>query len=494
VEDNLQAELQNDRQESSMKKILFVTSEAHPLIKTGGLADVSGSLPKALSELSQDVRLILPNYQAIKTDKDIRFLCSLRVDNRDVNLLETQMPDSDVKVWLVDYPEFYNRPGNPYVDAEGDPWSDNADRFALFCRIAVEVAMNRAGLDWQPDIVHCNDWQSGLVPALLSLEVDAPASVFTIHNLAYQGLFPVENIQGLNIPGQLWHPEGLEFFHMLSFIKGGLVYADHITTVSPTYALEIQTATFGYGLEGLLNHRKDVLSGILNGIDLEVWNPGADPNIPQHYGQKTLSNKQHNKAELQSRFNLPINEEIPVFGLISRLVEQKGIDLIIDCLPEMLAMQMQFVLLGAGDKDYEQRMLNLAHVYPAKMAVAQGYDEPLAHLIEAGSDVFLMPSRFEPCGLNQMYSQRYGTLPIVRKTGGLADTVTDALPETIANKTATGFVFNDPYASSLMEAIKRAMILYSNKKAWAEIQANAMQKDFSWRHSAEQYLMLYRGL
>ncbi|ESS72585.1 glycogen synthase 1 [Methyloglobulus morosus KoM1] len=477
-----------------MKKILFVSSEAHPLIKTGGLADVSGSLPKALAELSQDVRLILPNYQGIKSDKEVRFLCSLRVDNRDVNLLETQLPDSEITVWLVDYPEFYHRPGNPYLDGLGNSWPDNADRFALFCRIAVEVAMNRANLDWQPDIVHCNDWQSGLVPALLSLEVDSPASVFTIHNLAYQGLFPAESIQGLSLPGQLWHPEGLEFYHMLSFIKGGLVYADHITTVSPTYALEIQTSAYGCGLEGLLLHRKDVLRGILNGIDLEVWSPETDPLIPQHYRIASLADKQYNKSEIQRKFALPVNDHVPLFGLIGRLVEQKGIDLIIDCLPDMLSMPMQLVLLGSGDKVYEQRLQNLAHVYPDKMAITLGYDEPLAHLIEAGSDVFLMPSRFEPCGLNQMYSQRYGTLPIVRKTGGLADTVVDTLPETIADRTATGFVFNEASASSLLEAIKRAMILYSDKKAWATIQTNAMKKDFSWRHSAEQYLMLYRNL
>lgn len=477
-----------------MKKILFVTSEAHPLIKTGGLADVSGSLPKALSGLDQDVRLIIPNYQAINLPGEPRFLSSLRVDNRDVNLLETQIPDSHVNVLLVDYPAFFNRPGNPYVDELGNSWADNADRFALFCRIAVEVAMNRAQLDWQPDIVHCNDWQSGLMPALLTLETDRPRTVFTIHNLAYQGLFPIDNILDLNLPGQLWHPAGLEFYQMLSFIKGGLVYADSITTVSPTYALEIQTPAYGYGLEGLLMHRKDDLSGILNGIDLTTWNPATDPFIAKHYDVTTLPGKLHNKTELQRKFGLPVNESIQLFGLISRLVEQKGIDLIIDCLPALLAMPVQFVVLGAGDKGFEERLQNLVHVYPDKMAFAKGYDEPLAHLIEAGSDVFLMPSRFEPCGLNQMYSQLYGTLPIVRNTGGLADTVVDALPDTIANDTATGFVFNDASASSLLEAIKRAILLYNDKETWVKLQANGMKKDFSWRHSAEQYLALYDNL
>lgn len=477
-----------------MKKILFVTSEAHPLIKTGGLADVSGSLPKALAELSQDVRIIMPNYQTIKMQSEVRYLCTLRVENRDVNILETRLPDSQVLVWLVDYAEYFNRSGNPYVDEFGNSWADNADRFALFCRIAVEVAMDRAYLNWWPDVVHCNDWQSGLVPAMLSLEPHRPSSIFTIHNLAYQGLFTSDSIRGLNLPGQLWNPEGLEFYSMLSFIKGGLVYADLITTVSPTYALEIQTAAYGCGLEGLLLHRKDSLIGILNGIDMEVWNPEIDPNIAKNYNQKSLLDKRQNKTELQRRFGLPENRNVPLFGLIGRLVEQKGIDMIIDCLPEMLSMSIQFVLLGSGDKDFEQRLLNLTHVYPDKMAVTRGYDEPLAHLIEAGSDVFLMPSRFEPCGLNQMYSQRYGTLPIVRKTGGLADTVIDALPETIADHTATGFVFNEANASSLLETIKRATMLYSNQKAWVSIQTNAMKKDFSWRLSAEQYLALYDSL
>ncbi len=477
-----------------MKKILFVTSEAHPLIKTGGLADVCGSLPKALAELSQDIKLIIPNYQALKTTENVRFLCSVRVDNRNINILETRMPDSHVKVWLVDYPTYYNYPGNPYVDEQGEPWPNNAERFALFCRIVVEVAMDRAHQDWKPDVVHCNDWQTGLVPALLSLEHDRPNTLFTIHNMAYQGLFPASAAATLNLSGKLWHPAGLEFHDMLSFIKGGLVYADYITTVSPTYALEIQTPEFGYGLEGLLEHRKESLGGIINGIDLEQWNPETDPYITQQYSTATLNKKQLNKAELQRRFALPANGNIPLFGLIGRLVEQKGIDLILEALPEMVTMNMQFVLLGSGDKDYEKQLQQLADLYPNKIAVTLGYDESLAHLIEAGADVFLMPSRFEPCGLNQMYSQRYGTIPIVRKTGGLADTVVDTLPETLAKHTASGIVFNEASSGSLLEAIKRAMILFSLPDTWKQMQINAMSKEFSWQRSAEQYLALYENL
>jgi len=477
-----------------MKKILFVTSEAHPLIKTGGLADVSGSLPKALAELSQDIRLIMPNYQALKSTGDVRYVCSLRVDNKNVNILETRVPDSQVIAWLVDYPGFFNYPGNPYVDEQGNAWANNAERFALFCRIAVEVAMDRAYQDWKPDIVHCNDWQSGLVPALLSLEQGRPATVFTIHNMAYQGLFPGGTASLLNLPGQLLNPEGLEFHNMLSFIKGGLVYADRITTVSPSYALEIQTPEFGYGLEGLLTYRKDVLSGIINGIDLDQWDPETDEYISQHFSVASLDKKLLNKSELQTRVGLPVNPQVPVFGLISRLVEQKGIDLIIECLPEILAMPMQFVLLGNGDKDFEQELQNLAVLYPDKVALTIGYNESLAHLIEAGADIFLMPSRFEPCGLNQMYSQRYGTIPIVRRTGGLADTVIDAIPETLADNTATGIVFREASAGSLLEACKRAMLLYSSPDVWRKMQVNAMGKDFSWQRSAQEYLELYRGI
>ncbi len=477
-----------------MKKILFVTSEAHPLIKTGGLADVCGSLPKALAELSQDIRLIIPNYQALKTSESVRFMCSIRVDNRNINILETRMPDSQVIVWLVDYPSYFNYPGNPYVDEQGESWANNAERFGLFCRIAVEAAMDRVNQDWKPDVVHCNDWQSGLVPALLSFENDRPSTIFTIHNMAYQGLFPASAAATLNIPGQLWHPAGLEFHGMLSFIKGGLVYADYITTVSPTYALEIQTAEFGYGLEGLLEHRKEFLGGIINGIDLDQWDAEKDPYIAQTYSLSTLDKKQLNKVALQTKFSLPVKGDIPLFGLIGRLVAQKGIDMILECLPEMMTMDIQFVLLGSGDKEFEKQLKDLALLYPDKIAVQIGYDEALAHLIEAGADVFLMPSRFEPCGLNQMYSQRYGTIPIVRKTGGLADTVMDSLPTTLADKTASGIVFSEASASALLEAIKRTLILYSMPDTWKKMQTNAMNKNFSWQRSAQEYLELYEKI
>lgn len=478
-----------------MRKILFVTSEAHPLIKTGGLADVAGSLPKVLNEMGVDVRLIMPNYQAIKTTEEIYYKSTIRVNNINAHILETRLPGTKVPVWLVDCPEFFDYPGNPYVDELGKPWLNSAQRFAFFCRITVEVAMNRGYLEWRPDIIHCNDWQTGLVPALLSLEKDLrPATIFTIHNMAYQGLFPKETRVMLNLPSRLWRSNGVEFNGMLSFIKGGIVYADRITTVSPTYANEIQTADFGYGVEGLLSYRQEYLTGIVNGIDVDQWNPQTDTNISACYDATTLDKKQLNKTALQIKYALPVDKNIPIFVLISRLVEQKGIDLLLECLPEMLNLPLQFVLLGKGDKLLEQQLFRFSKKYPEKMVVNLGYDEALAHQFEAGADIFLMPSRFEPCGLNQLYSQRYGTVPIVTRTGGLADTVVDTLPETLKNKTATGFVFNAPTVGSLMEAIKRALIVYENSKDWKQLQINGMKKDYSWNRSAKEYLALYEKI
>jgi len=477
-----------------MKKILFASSEVHPLIKTGGLADVAGSLPRALKELSQDIRVILPKYQSIKLTEEVRFISTVRVNNQDANILETKLPDSDVIAWLVDCPTMFDVPGNPYVDESGNPWDNIADRFTLFSRVAVEVAMNRAHLDWRADVVHCNDWQTGLIPALLSIESNKPSSVFTIHNMAYQGAFTQEVFDFLNLPKELWHPNGVEYHKMLSCLKSGLSYADRITTVSPTYALEIQTPEYGYGLEGLLSHKHEILSGIINGMDLDQWNPETDNYISEPYTTSSLAKKINNKTALQARSSLPVNKSIPLFGLISRLVDQKGVDLLIECLSEMVEMPLQLVLLGSGDKSVEQKLLNYSRLYPKQISVTIGYNEALAHQIEAGVDIFLMPSRFEPCGLNQMYSQRYGTIPIVRATGGLADTIEDALPKSIANGTASGISFKQASAGALLEAIKRALLLYNDKKTWKKIQTTAMEKDFSWQNSAEQYLALYEEI
>jgi starch synthase len=347
------------------------------------------------------------------------------------------------------------------------------------------------GFGWKPEIVHCNDWQTGLIPALLEDEGGRPATVYTIHNLAYQGLFPRELFHKLGLPQRFWSPNALEFYDQLCFIKGGLVYADRINTVSPNYALEIQGKEFGCGMEGLLKVRKDRLSGIINGIDEEAWNPSADPLIPNSFALGDMAGKGANKAALQRRFNLSVNSEVAVIAMVGRTVQQKGIDLVIEALPKLMELPLQLAILGSGEKKYEQTLKHWNTLYPDRIALKLGYDEPLAHLIEAGSDLFLMPSRFEPCGLNQMYSQRYGTVPIVRCVGGLADTVEDASPANLGQATASGVVFHEASAAALLQAIIRALDLYQDKPQWTKIQQTGMNKDFSWKKSGRKYLDLY---
>jgi starch synthase len=474
--------------------ILFASSEAHPLIKTGGLADVAGSLPRAIRNLRHDIRIIIPAYQQILKQADsLALVAHLELDGVDtpVRLLAGRLPGSTVKLYLVDSPVHFDRPGNPYTADDGGPWSDNAERFTTFCRAIQALAEDAAGLDWQPQIVHCNDWQTGLVPPLLASRTQRPATVFTIHNLAYQGLFDWDTFEALDLPTDFWSTEAMEFHNHFSFIKGGLVFADWLTTVSPTYASEIQTAEFGYGLEGLISHRRHNLTGIVNGVDYSVWSPGRDTQIPVQYNQRCLFHKTENKRALQEYFELPVDSNRPLFGVISRLVEQKGIDLILDIVPELVARNAQLVILGSGDPLIEAAIGKACTQWPQHIAAFLGYDEALAHHIEAGADIFLMPSRFEPCGLNQIYSQRYGTIPIVRHTGGLADTVTDTTPETLENKTATGFSFTAPTATALQAAVTRALHHYQDPEAWQQIIANGMKQDFSWKRSAEQYLDLF---
>ncbi len=475
-----------------MNRILFASSEAYPLIKTGGLADVAGSLPRALLALKQDLRLILPAYPDARANiGKIKTLASFNLDGHALNLLQGRLPGSRVITWLVDCPEFFDRPGNPYLDERGQVWPDNAERFALFSKAVSLIALNKIGLDWQPDIVHCHDWQTALVPALLDQEPQRPATLFTIHNLAYQGLFDHQTFIKLGLPSNLWHHEALEFHNQLSFIKGGLVFADSINTVSPSYANEILQAEFAYGLDGLLRHRKHVLSGIINGIDTDEWNPGTDPRLLQNYNRRNLTKKLANKTALQHHFNLPEEPETLLFGFVGRLVEQKGLDDVLSSLPAFLKTSVQFVFLGSGQHEYEQALTKLAAKYPNKIAVQIGYSEELSHRIEAGADAFLMPSKFEPCGLNQLYSLRYGTLPVVRKVGGLNDTVVDIQQKNIDDDRATGIIFSGTKGEGLLEALLRTQKLYKNKDYWKQVQNAAMRQDFSWQRSAQTYLDLY---
>ena len=476
-----------------MPNILFATSEAYPLIKTGGLADVSGSLPTALHELGQDIRLTLPAYpEALQRAGAVQRVAEIPTRFGVVSVLEGTLPGSTLPVWLLDHPDSFERSGNPYLAADGKPWQDNATRFTVFAQAITELAMGRCGLDWAPDIVHCNDWQTGLVPALLRLEHERPATVFTVHNLAYQGLFPMASLSALGLAPELGTSEALEFHGQLSFIKGGLIFADRISTVSPTYAEEIQRPEFGYGLDGLLRHRSAVLSGILNGIDEREWDPQRDQHLAQPYGAaNVVEGKLANRLALSAEFGLEPSSRALLVGMVGRLVEQKGIDLVLDALPSLLELPVQLVLLGSGEDRFEAALSEWAELEPRRVAVRIGYDERLAHVIEAGADTFLMPSRFEPCGLNQMYSLRYGTPPIVTRTGGLADTVTDASRDTLTRAEASGIVLERPETGALIEAMKRACLLFADKKLWLGMQRNGMRQDFTWRRSADAYLELY---
>lgn len=478
-------------------KLLFTTSELYPLIKTGGLADVSNNLPVALKNRHQAVRVLLPAYQSVLASlADSKVIAKFEINGYSVRLLEAHLAPSRLTIWLVDCAELFDRPGSPYLNAQGQDWPDNAQRFDLFCKVAAKVATDELDLNWRPELVHCNDWQTGLIPVYLNQRPasERPKTVFTIHNLAFQGLFSYEVFQALQLPSELWSSEALEYYGQLSFIKGGLVFADQITTVSPRYAEEITTAEFGYGLEGLLQARSDILTGILNGIDNQEWNPQTDTNLVHNYSANFLPGKFKNKQVLQRDFGLPLSDKIMLIGVVSRLYEQKGIDLLLQNISAISKHAVQLIVLGTGDPKLEGGLIEAAATYPETVAVQIGYDEKLAHRIVASADVFAMPSRYEPCGLTQLYSLRYGTLPLVRNVGGLADTVVNSTPENIACNIADGFVFDEASADSLYQSIEHAVECFADQNLWRNLQLTAMQQDFSWGVSARNYLKLYQGL
>jgi len=471
-------------------RILFVTSECTPWSKTGGLADVSASLPAALRALGADVRILMPAYSGVPTqaaESVGHWPATARMPA--ARLLAARLPNGTPAL-LVDCPMLYERRGGPYQSDANEDWADNAVRFAQLCRVAADIG--RGGwTSWQPHVVHCNDWQTGPAVAMLQFAPqERPATVMTVHNLAFQGLYPPEVIGEAELPTQSYRMEGAEFHGRYSFLKAGLAYADAITTVSPTYAREIQTEAQGMGLHGLLAYRREVLEGILNGIDTAEWDPSADPHITRRYDSASLEGKRANKRALQVRLGLP-EEDCPLFGLISRLTGQKGVDLVAAIAPALASLPAQLVVLGRGDPEHEEAFKRLAREYPFAISANIGFDEALAHQVEAGADVFLMPSRFEPCGMNQMYSQRYGTVPIVRATGGLADSVTDCGG---ATGDATGFVFDDATEAALMEAVRRAVEVFADPARWRALQQAGMGRDFSWGASASRYLDIYRRL
>lgn len=479
-------------------KVLFVTPEVTPLLKTGGLADVSGALPAALREHGVDARILVPGYprimQALGERRVVAHLPHTGFHG-DVELLEAELPGSGVPLLIIDYPLFYERDGGPYIDHNGHDWVDNAQRFALLSKVGAILGCSASPLAWRPDVVQCNDWQSGLTPAYLHFSPPAcAATIMTIHNMAFQGCFPAPLTTALGLPASSYSMHGVEYYDQISFLKAGLFYANHITTVSPTYAVEIQQEPLGFGMQGLLAERHRDLTGIVNGIDGHEWNPATDKLLPHHFSADDLAGKAANKRALQHRLGLEENPDIPLLGVIARLTYQKGLDLLPAIAPELLRHPVQIVVLGSGEAPLEEAFLALAQAHPDQVAAVIGFNEGLSHLIEAGADIFLMPSRFEPCGLNQMYSQCYGTPPIVHATGGLVDTVVDTSPETVANGTATGFIFSHATELGLLACIHRALDTFRDKETWRGIQQNGMRRDFSWNKSAEEYLALYRSV
>jgi starch synthase len=473
-------------------KILFVSSEGLPYSKTGGLADVVEGLPRALQALGHEVAVVLPRYRGNK-------VASMLVSSVTTALGEKvrfpaigeAAPVMGVRYFFVDDPPYFDR-AQLYGDKSGD-YVDNAERFGEFSRVAIEV-MKRV---WLPDVVHCHDWQSALVPVLLRTQhmtdpvVRSLPVILTIHNLGYQGLFPQSAIRSMGLPPSLFTMDTLEFYGKVNFLKGGLIFADYLTTVSRRYAKEIQTPEFGCGLEGVLRNRGDRLVGILNGVDYGAWSPESDALIAQNYSVHNLEGKKACKKDLLAAFHLPEeNLERPLLGIVSRFVDQKGFDLIADVAVELMKENIALVALGNGQPEYEKLFKSLADKYSTRVSVKIGYDNTLAHKVEAGADLFLMPSRYEPCGLNQIYSLRYGTVPVVRATGGLDDTIQNFSAKT---QQGTGFKFDAYDGGALLGSIRAALKAHRDPKVWHTIQTNGMAKDYSWKASAPAYVTLYEA-
>ncbi|MBW1917622.1 MAG: glycogen synthase GlgA [Deltaproteobacteria bacterium] len=474
--------------------VLFVTPEAVPFAKTGGLADVAGTLPLALQRQGLKLQVVMPLYGMIKQGKHS---LSLVAENLKAilgqNLLEFNLFTADsggVPFYFVERDEFYER-SQLYGTSRGD-YFDNLERYTFLARSVLPICL---ALNLKPDIIHCHDWQSALVPVYLKTDwswlepVADSASVFTIHNLAYQGLFDRAKFPLLGLNWSLFSMDGLEYYDRINFLKGGIVYADTITTVSRQYSQEIQTPEFGYGLEGVLQSRAEVLTGIVNGVDYRDWDPATDPLLVANYDPSNLAGKAKNKKALMEKFSLEAKlAAAPLLGMISRLADQKGFDLVAEVLPQLMAQEVTLVILGTGEEKYHQLLTQEARKYPGKLGVKIAYDNALAHLIEAGADMFLMPSRYEPCGLNQIYSMKYGTIPVVRATGGLVDTVEPVDP---TKGTGTGFRFKEYEPEAFLAALRQALRAYQNKSLWTKLMHNAMAQDFSWESSAKAYIELY---
>ena len=478
-------------------RILHVAAEIYPLVKTGGLADVVAALPPALVERGLDVRVLVPGFPGVLNGViELKPLIQFgpAFGAAVIKLLIGRLPDSGLPAYVIDAPFLYQREGNPYVGPDGHDWSDNHRRFALLGWVAAHLASGELDPDWQPDVVHAHDWHAGLVPVYMGMSPGLKAaSVFTIHNLAFRGIFPMDCHVDLDLPMFKLTPHGIEFHGKISFMKAGLVYSNKITTVSPSYAREICTPEFGCGLEGVLRDRGADLSGILNGVDYEIWNPD-DPVIARSYNAENLTGKDACKRALQAELGLSEYAQGPLFIVVSRLTSQKGMDLLLAALPDLLREGAQLAVLGTGESDLEAGFQYAAAANPANVAVHIGYDEEMSHRFMAGADVLLVPSRFEPCGLTQLYALRYGTLPLVRRVGGLADTVCDVTPSNLHSDRATGFVFDEASRHALGACIREASRLYCDKTGWRKVQQRGMTQDFSWGDSAIHYEKLYLSL
>lgn len=477
-------------------KILFATAEVAPLMSTGGLADVAAALPKALYEAGHDVRLILPFYQKLPRlpESSRRGMCLAHLGTHTAygSLWETTLPGTEIPLYLVEHEQYFGRPA-PYGDGNHE-YQDNAERFCFFSRAALDGI---AGTGWRPDVVHCHDWPTAPIPLLLKTSFSqhpfwkGVPSVYTIHNLAYQGRYGAEKIASTGFDPELFNPECLEYHGDLNLMKGAITSADRISTVSPRYAREIQTMEYGEGLDGILRNRRSVLHGILNGADYSLWNPEADPHIPQNYSRADLSGKARCKVAFQRQLGLP-EVDVPLFGIVSRLVWQKGIDLVMESVLGLAEGQAQLVVLGTGDRGVETGLQHLESQRPEEVRVLLDFNVPLAHQLQAACDYFLMPSRYEPCGLSQFYSFAYGSIPIVRRGGGLADTVTDCNAVNLRHGRGTGFSFIPLTSHSLRRRMERAIELYGNKTEFEQVQQAGMALDFSWTHSCNAYVELYR--
>ncbi len=479
-------------------KVLHVGAEIFPLIKTGGLADVMGALPQALLARDAGVRLLLPGLPAIMQGVvRQRLVCEIGpvFGAARVRLKMGEVQGSAVVAYVVDAPYLYQRPGNPYLDADGQEWCDNLQRFALLGWVAAHLASGELDGDWSPALVHAHDWHAAMCCAYLAAHPGpAVASVFTVHNLAYQGLFDASDYHLLGLPARFMAHHALEFHGQLSFMKAGLAYARRVTTVSPTYAREMATAHFGFGLDGLIRSRGADVTGILNGVDASIWNPQRDALIVATYSSRNLRGKADCKTALQRSLGLDVDANAPLLAIVSRLTEQKGLDLVLQALPALLAQGVQIAVQGTGDAALETAFAQAAEHHRGRVAARIAYDEASAHQAVAGADMILLPSRFEPCGLTQLYGLRYGTVPVVRRVGGLADTVVDASAAALTDDTATGFVFGPETPGALVEAVQRAIGLYRRGEPWRAVMRRGMAQDFSWDHAARDYIALYRDL